>query len=57
MDGYVAALDRAHRHTLDWLASLRDRAVRARTGIDEVVEAWGRPCRSRARPRPTSSTC
>ena len=41
MDEYVAALDRAHRHTLDWLASLPDRPVPPRTGIDEVVEALG----------------
>ena len=41
MDEYVAALDRAHRHTLDWLASLPDRPVPPRAGIDEVVEALG----------------
>jgi glutamate/tyrosine decarboxylase-like PLP-dependent enzyme len=42
MDEYAAALDRARRHTLDWLASLPDRPVPPRAGIDEVVEALGR---------------
>jgi glutamate/tyrosine decarboxylase-like PLP-dependent enzyme len=42
MDEYSAALDRAHRHALDWLASLEDRPVPAQASIDEVTSALGR---------------
>ena len=41
MDEYSAALDRAHRHALDWLASLEDRPVPAQASIDEVTLALG----------------
>ena len=41
MDEYSAALDRAHRHALDWLASLEDRPVPAQASIDEVASALG----------------
>ena len=41
MDEYSAALDRAHRHALDWLASLEDRPVPAQASIDEVMSALG----------------
>ena len=36
-----AALDRAHAHALDWLASLDRRPVPPRASIAEVVEALG----------------
>jgi glutamate/tyrosine decarboxylase-like PLP-dependent enzyme len=41
MDEYSAALDRAHRHALDWLASLENRPVPAQASIDEVTSALG----------------
>ncbi len=41
MDEYSAALDRAHQHALDWLASLEDRPVPAQASIDEVTSALG----------------
>ena len=41
MDEYSAALDRAHRHALDWLASLEDRPVPPQASIDEVRSALG----------------
>ncbi len=36
-----SALDRAHRHAVDWLASLHDRPVPPRATADEVVLALG----------------
>ena len=41
MDEYSAALDRAHLHALDWLASLEDRPVPPQASIDEVASALG----------------
>jgi glutamate/tyrosine decarboxylase-like PLP-dependent enzyme len=41
MDQHSAALDRAHRRTLDWLASLDHRPVPPQAGIDEIVRALG----------------
>ena len=36
-----AALDSAHRHTLDWLSSLEDRPVPPQASIEEVTQALG----------------
>jgi len=41
MDQNWAALDRAHLHTVDWLASLDDRRVPAQASIEQVREALG----------------
>jgi glutamate/tyrosine decarboxylase-like PLP-dependent enzyme len=41
MDQYSGALDRAHRHALEWLSSLQDRPVPAQASIDEVTQALG----------------
>src|SRR5665647_1294838 len=41
MDQHSAALDRAHRHALDWLASLADRPVPPQASIDQVTQALG----------------
>src|SRR6476660_9132936 len=41
VDQHSAALDRAHRHTLDWLASLESRPVPAQASIDRVAQALG----------------
>jgi len=41
MDDYSAALDRAHRHALDWLSTLEDRPVPPQASIDEVTSALG----------------
>ena len=41
MDEYSAALDRAHRHTLEWLSSLEDRPVPAQASIEQVAQALG----------------
>jgi glutamate/tyrosine decarboxylase-like PLP-dependent enzyme len=41
MDEYSAALDRAHRHALEWLASLEDRPIPPQASIDEVTSALG----------------
>jgi len=41
MDQHSAALDRAHRHTLDWLSSLEDRPVPPQASIDQVTQALG----------------
>ena len=41
MDQHSAALDRAHRHTLDWLSSLEDRPVPPQASIEQVTQALG----------------
>ncbi len=41
MDQHSAALDRAHRHALDWLSSLDERPVPPQASIDQVVQALG----------------
>lgn len=41
MDAYAAALDVAHRRTLDWLVSLDQRQVPPRASIKEVTRALG----------------
>jgi len=41
MDQHSTALDRAHRHALDWLSSLEDRPVPPQASIDQVVQALG----------------
>ena len=41
MDQHSAALDRAHRHALDWLASLEERPVPPQASIDQVTQALG----------------
>lgn len=41
MDQHSAALDAAHRHALDWLASLESRPVPAQASIDQVARALG----------------
>ncbi|MFJ5548043.1 pyridoxal phosphate-dependent decarboxylase family protein [Streptomyces sp. NPDC093225] len=41
MDDREAALQKAHRHAVRWLASLSDREVPARAAVDEVVRALG----------------
>jgi glutamate/tyrosine decarboxylase-like PLP-dependent enzyme len=41
MDQYSAALDRAHRHALDWLSSLERRPVPPQASIDQVTQALG----------------
>jgi glutamate/tyrosine decarboxylase-like PLP-dependent enzyme len=41
MDQHSAALDRAHRHALDWLASLADRPVPPQASVDQVTQALG----------------
>src|SRR4029079_3885682 len=41
MDEHAAALDRAHRHALDWLASLDARPVPARASVAEVMASLG----------------
>jgi glutamate/tyrosine decarboxylase-like PLP-dependent enzyme len=41
MDQNSAALDSAHRHTLDWLSSLEDRPVPPQASIEEVTQALG----------------
>ncbi|MHB8186975.1 MAG: pyridoxal phosphate-dependent decarboxylase family protein [Dermatophilaceae bacterium] len=41
MDQHSAALDRAHRHALDWLSSLEDRPVPPQATIDQVTQALG----------------
>lgn len=42
MDQHSAALERAHRHVLDWLGSLDDRPVPPQASIDQVTKALGR---------------
>jgi glutamate/tyrosine decarboxylase-like PLP-dependent enzyme len=41
MDQHSAALERAHRHALDWLASLEDRPVPPQASIEQVTQALG----------------
>jgi glutamate/tyrosine decarboxylase-like PLP-dependent enzyme len=41
MDKYSTALDRAHRHALEWLSSLEDRPVPPQASIDQVRQALG----------------
>jgi glutamate/tyrosine decarboxylase-like PLP-dependent enzyme len=41
MDQQTAALDRAHRLALEWLASLEDRPVPPQADVDEVTKALG----------------
>lgn len=41
MDPQSAALDRAHRHALDWLASLETRRVSPQASVEEVTRALG----------------
>ncbi|HET6560824.1 MAG TPA: pyridoxal-dependent decarboxylase [Marmoricola sp.] len=41
MDEHSAALEHAHRHALDWLASLDRRPVPGRASVAEVAEALG----------------
>lgn len=41
VDQHSAALDRAHRHALDWLSSLESRPVPAQASIDQVAHALG----------------
>ena len=41
MDQHSAALERAHRHALDWLSSLDQRPVPPQASIDQVTEALG----------------
>jgi glutamate/tyrosine decarboxylase-like PLP-dependent enzyme len=41
MDQNSAALDRAHRHTLDWLSSLEHRPVPPQASIEEVTQQLG----------------
>jgi glutamate/tyrosine decarboxylase-like PLP-dependent enzyme len=41
MDQHSAALERAHRHALDWLSSLEDRPVPPQASIDQVTRALG----------------
>ena len=41
MDERAAALERAHQHTLDWLASLDERPVPPRADVTELIEALG----------------
>jgi glutamate/tyrosine decarboxylase-like PLP-dependent enzyme len=41
MDEYSAALDRAHRHALDWLSSLEDRPVPPQASVEEVTQSLG----------------
>ena len=41
MDQHSAALERAHRHALDWLSSLEDRPVPPQASIEEVTLALG----------------
>lgn len=41
MDQHTAALDRAHRRTLDWLSTLDDRPVPPQASIAQVAEALG----------------
>ena len=41
MDEYSTALDRAHRHALEWLSSLEDRPVPPQASVDEVRQALG----------------
>jgi glutamate/tyrosine decarboxylase-like PLP-dependent enzyme len=41
MDEHRAALDQAHRHALDWLASLDTRPIPARASAADVVGALG----------------
>jgi len=41
MDQHSAALERAHRHALDWLSSLQDRPVPPQASIDQVTRALG----------------
>jgi glutamate/tyrosine decarboxylase-like PLP-dependent enzyme len=41
MDQHSAALDRAHRHALDWLSSLDGRPVPPQATIEQVTQALG----------------
>jgi glutamate/tyrosine decarboxylase-like PLP-dependent enzyme len=41
MDQQSAALERAHRHALEWLSSLEDRPVPAQASIEQVIQALG----------------
>jgi len=41
VDQHPAALDRAHRHALDWLSSLGTRPVPPQASIDQVTQALG----------------
>jgi glutamate/tyrosine decarboxylase-like PLP-dependent enzyme len=41
MDEHTAALEHAHRHALDWLASLATRPVPGQASVAEVVAALG----------------
>ncbi|MGV1008267.1 MAG: pyridoxal phosphate-dependent decarboxylase family protein [Dermatophilaceae bacterium] len=42
MDDYRPALERAYRHTQEWLTSLPDRPVVPHASIDDVADALGR---------------
>ena len=41
MTGYSTALDRAHRHALEWLSSLEHRPVPPQASIDQVAQRLG----------------
>ena len=41
MDQHSAALEWAHRRTIEWLSSLEHRPVPPQTSIDEVTQAMG----------------
>jgi glutamate/tyrosine decarboxylase-like PLP-dependent enzyme len=41
MDPHAAALDRAHQHALDWLASLDTRRVSPQATVEDVARALG----------------
>jgi glutamate/tyrosine decarboxylase-like PLP-dependent enzyme len=41
MGQHSAALDRAHRHALEWLSSLENRPVPPQASIDQVTQALG----------------
>ncbi len=41
MDEHSEALERAHRHVLDWLASLDDRPVPPQASVEQITQALG----------------
>ena len=41
MDEHSEALERAHRHVLEWLASLDDRPVPPQASVEEITQALG----------------
>ena len=41
MDQHSAALERAHRHALDWLSTLEERPVPPQASIEQVTKALG----------------